>query len=274
VAGELSLAQAHDIVRAERACPGSEGRLVELTRTSAPGSAREAARKTVLEAMDVAELARHQRRARDAHHWRDELGMVRLDATLRPEFGVGIVNRLDAETDRLWRAGKQRGELEPRAAYAADALVALLSESGGTRPGLRAEVVFVTDGRAAHIIGGGPVPVSVAFQAAAQGAFVKILHHDGVKVDLVAHVGRHRPAVLRTVLELGPPPGFEGVVCAEPGCDKRYGLEWDHVDPVANGGLTSYDNLVARCWVHHQEKTERDRKAGLLKGAPRDRDPP
>ena len=39
------------------------------------------------------------------------------------------------------------------------------------------------------------------------------------------------------------PPGFDGVSCTEPGCNRRYGLEWDHVDPVAHNGLTSYENL-------------------------------
>lgn len=54
--------------------------------------------------------------------------------------------------------------------------------------------------------------------------------------------------------------------CVEDDCWKRYGLEWDHVDPVANGGVTSFDNLRPRCGPHHLQKTERDRKAGLLGG--------
>ena len=84
-----------------------------------------------------------------------------------------------------------------------------------------------------------------------------------MRIHTVAHFGRHIPAELRTALELGPPPGFDGVECVEEGCGRRYGLEWDHVDPVANGGPTSYDNLKARCWPHHRAKTERDRQAGL-----------
>jgi hypothetical protein len=52
-----------------------------------------------------------------------------------------------------------------------------------------------------------------------------------------------------------------------------YGLEWDHDDPVANDGLTSYENLVARCKPDHWAKTERDRKAGLLRPG-RKRAPP
>jgi hypothetical protein len=58
-------------------------------------------------------------------------------------------------------------------------------------------------------------------------------------------------------------------VCSEPGCDREYHLERDHIDPCANGGLTSYENLGTPCWPHHRHKTERDRKAGLLRGQPR-----
>jgi hypothetical protein len=38
------------------------------------------------------------------------------------------------------------------------------------------------------------------------------------------------------------------------------------VNPVGNGGLTTYDNMRGRCWDCHQKKTEADRRAGLLGG--------
>ena len=49
-------------------------------------------------------------------------------------------------------------------------------------------------------------------------------------------------------------------------CGRRYRLEWDHLDPVANNGPTSFKNLKGRCRPCHQAKTERDRKPGLLNG--------
>ena len=49
-------------------------------------------------------------------------------------------------------------------------------------------------------------------------------------------------------------------------CGKRRGIQRDHIDPVANGGPTAYDNLAGRCWECHQRKTEQDRRAGLLGG--------
>ena len=184
------------------------------------------------------------------------------------------MNRLERETDRLRRAADER---EPRAAHAADALVAMLRGGGpGRHPST--DLVVVCDlaayrrGHAhpdepCHILGGGPIPVAVA-RRLGHDAFVKAVLHDGVRIDTVVHYGRHIPAPLRTALELGSPPGFEGVECAEAGCGRRYGLEWDHVDPLAHNGPTSLDNLRARCWPHHRAKTERDRQAGLLGPSP------
>ena len=113
---------------------------------------------------------------------------------------------------------------------------------------------------------GGPVPVSVVREAAV-GAFVKVAVRDGRKLDTIVHYGRSIPAELRTALELGDPDRLDGAVCIEDGCDRRYGLEWDHDDPLAHGGATSYENLKARCKPDHWAKTERDRTAGLIAGS-------
>jgi hypothetical protein len=47
-------------------------------------------------------------------------------------------------------------------------------------------------------------------------------------------------------------PDFDGAVCAERGCGRRPGLEWDHDDPLAHGGPTSYANLKPRSWPDHK----------------------
>jgi 5-methylcytosine-specific restriction endonuclease McrA len=117
-------------------------------------------------------------------------------------------------------------------------------------------------GEPCHIVGGGPIPMSLVRELA-KDAFLKAVLHDGVNIHTVAHFGRHRPAVLQTALDLGAAPEFQGVTCAD--CDRRYHLEWDHVDPVANDGPTSLENLEPRCGPCHQAKTERDRKNGLLR---------
>ena len=78
------------------------------------------------------------------------------------------------------------------------------------------------------------------------------------------------------MLDLGPPPEFDGVVCTTDGCGRRLGVQWDHIDPVANGGVTSEQNLGPLCPPCHWEKTERDRAAGLLgpRAKPPKRGPP
>ena len=279
VSGELSLAQGAEIARTEAACPGTEAELVGLAKASSLQVLRDTARSRRHRAMDPGELHSRQQGARDLRHWRDELGMVGLAGALPPEVGIPFVNRLEAETNRIRRAARRQGSTEPRAAHAADALVALVAGNG--RPSAtRADLVVVWDRSAAaagddegqaHIVGGGPVPTSVA-RRLAERAFVKTVIHNGVRIETVKHHGRYIPAELRTALELGDPPGFDGLTCVD--CGKRYGIERDHVDPVANGGITSHDNMAGRCYECHQRKTDQDRQAGLLGGNGGAREPP
>ena len=242
---------------------------------------------TVSQAIDPEELSTQQHAAREFVHWKDDLGMIRIRGALPPSVGVSFVNRLDAETDRACRAAKREHRFESRAAHAADAFVRMLDGTGNGKA-RTADLVIVQDLRAyrrghahpgelSHIIGGGPIPVRVAREVA-KDAFLKVVLHDGVNIHTVKHFGRRRPVELNTALELGGPPDFDGVTCCELGCDRRYGLEWDHVDPVANHGPTSAENLTPRCWPHHQDKTARDRAAGLLNGKrkrrPKECEPP
>jgi hypothetical protein len=281
-AGELSLAQAHEVARTAAECPGSETELLGVAKTRGLKTLRDEGRKRRLGAIDPEDLHRRQHLARSFRHWRTDLGMVGFAGELPPEVGVPFVNRLDAETDRLRRQAKRQGSPEKRDAYAADALLRLVAGAGQGKAG-RADVVFVCDvaayrrghahpGEACHIVGGGPVPVSLIRDVAEDDAFVKAVLHDGTRIHTVVHYGRHIPAEVLTALELGAVPGFDGISCCETECDRH--LEWDHVDPAANWGPTSYDNLKPRCYPHHQEKTARDRQAGLLKGRSHGPDPP
>jgi hypothetical protein len=80
------------------------------------------------------------------------------------------------------------------------------------------------DGEPCHIVGGGPIPVSVAKELG-RDAFLKAVLHTGTEIHTIAHFGRRYPAVLRTALELGSAPDFNGNVCAAPGCDRLYHLQ-------------------------------------------------
>ncbi len=272
-AGQLSLAQAHEIATSPLQMIHAEHDLVDLARTSSLTAVRDAIRDRTLKGSDPAQLRECQRRQREFRHWRDRYGMVRLAVAFTPDVGIPIINRLEAEAERL-RALARRSKIdEPFSAQACDALAAMLTGSG-QGSAIRSELVLVCDINAyrrghahpdevCHIVGGGPVTVDQVRELS-EDAFVKAVLHDGVRIDTVKHFGRYMRAELRTALEVGAPPDFEGTVCVEPECGRRYGLEWDHVNPVANHGPTSYANLQPRCWPHHRDKTERDRAAGLL----------
>lgn len=262
--GEVSMAQANEIKKTEEACPGSEKEMVEIAKTNGLRKTKEKGKAKRLVAIDPKDLHDQQRAARFHRHWKDELGMTRYSGAMMPGDGVPFVNRLDAETDREFRKAYKEGRVEPRECYAADAFARLV-RGEGKGSSVRADVVFVCDVTtgASHIVGGGPVPMSEV-RAAAKDAFIKAVLHDGVKVDTIVHYGRKAPpAHLRTVLELGDPPEFNGVTCVD--CGRQFRTEWDHDDPVANGGPTCRSNFKPRCWQCHHAKTERDRLAGLLR---------
>ncbi len=274
-AGELSLAQAAELAKTEAECPGSEAELLNVAKNGSLKTLKEHGRKRRLGAIDPEDLHVRHHQARSFRHWRTDMGMVGFRGELPPEVGLPFVNRLDAETDRLYRQAKRAGNHEHREAHAADALVQLAAGSGKGKA-RSADLVIVCDLRAfrrghahaeelVHLVGGGPVPVSLVRELS-EDAFLKAVIHDGTRIETVAHFGRHIKAELLTALTLGAPPDFDGVSCAEAGCDRRYHLERDHVNPRGNHGPTSLANMQLLCWPHHQEKTARDRNAGLLRG--------
>jgi hypothetical protein len=276
LAGELSLLQAAEVVKTQSEAPGAEAELLAVARSSDLGQLRDKAREHRQANTDVADLHRQQVRARHFRHWRDRLGMTCFSGALPPETGVPLVNRLEVAAQRARRAVQNSGaERERFDAYAADALVAMATGQGPARAS-RADLVVVCDlfawrrghshpGEVCQVIGGGPIPVEVARELG-KDAFLKVVLHDGVAIHTVKHLGRHLPAELRTALDLGPVPELTGAQCVD--CASRFGLEYDHVNPVANHGETSYENLDARCWEDHKAKTERDRQAGLLGPSP------
>jgi 5-methylcytosine-specific restriction endonuclease McrA len=71
----------------------------------------------------------------------------------------------------------------------------------------------------------------------------------GTDITAVAHAGRTIPAALRTAVQARYP------TCAVAGCDVRHQLEIDHVLGLAQGGLTTYENLVRLCVWQHMLKT-------------------
>ncbi|HEX9374950.1 MAG TPA: HNH endonuclease, partial [Actinomycetota bacterium] len=120
----------------------------------------------------------------------------------------------------------------------------------------------VAEGEVCKIPGVGPVSPEVARQVA-QDAFLTGVISDGKDLRHMRRWTRNTPVEVRLALELGDPPAFDGIRCAD--CGNRFGTEIDHVEPHVALGPASTDNLEPRCWSCHQAKTARDRKAGKLR---------
>ena len=271
LAGEVSVSQAQEIVRCAAELAGAEKDLLDVARRGDLSDVREQVREKQLSSIPVGDLHRRQLAARRFRHWRDGMGMICFDGALPPETGIPFVSRLEREATHL-RNDARRNRCEERfEVHAADAFVAL-STGNGHGATIRSDLSIVCDlfawrrghaheGEPCHLIGGGPIPVELAKELS-KDAFFKIVLHDGKDVQRVQHVGRKCTAQLRTALDLGPVPAFNGRACVD--CGRTWGLQNDHVDPVAHTGPTSLENVKARCWTCHAEKTAYDRKAGLL----------
>lgn len=272
--GALSWRQAEEIAKTEAAVPGSHRQMADLAERSDLSALRAEGRGRRLRAIRPEDLDKKQKAAQSLRTWTNDFGNICGNFELAPVRGVAFLTRLQHETDRLFREALRAGRRPTREQLAAEALLSLVS-SGGTGSGVTELVVVVglrsllagtpQPGEPCHVIGGGPIPVPSVLDLA-EDAFIKAVLYDGTKIDTVVHYGRRRklPAVLRTALQLGAAPGFEGAVCARDGCGCRFGLQWDHRDPWANGGPTSLANLDLLCVADHIEKTKRDRAAGLL----------
>lgn len=273
LSGQISLAQASEITQAEAQTPGVERNLLTTARGEDLSKTRERSREEHQSRSKVEDLHRRQVRARSFHHWRDRQGMVCFRGALAPELGVPLVKRVEDAASRARRVARKAGSNDTWEQSLADGLVDICGPPAKSRrSGQNNELVIVCDlmawrrghahpGEVCQVIGGGPIPVSVA-QDFADDAFLKAVLHDGTSIHTIWHAGRRYTPELRTALDLGPIPEFTGRECAQ--CGQRWGLQYDHVDPVSNDGATSYDNIQALCWTDHQAKTARDRDAGLL----------
>jgi hypothetical protein len=277
LAGQISMPQAVELAQAEAEHPGAEQAVLDIARSGDLRQVKDGTRQYKQSHTSVEDLHAQQLAATDFRSWTDRLGMTRFAGALPPEWGVPLTRHLKRQALRLHRDARQTGQTNrPFPFYQAQALGELAAGSP-TEPEPRThrnvDLVIVCDlfawrrghthpGEVCHIIDGGPIPVEVAKELTSDDPFLKAVLHDGTNIHTVNHFGRHIPETLRTALDLGPLPAFTGRACDH--CGQRWGLEYDHIDPVANGGPTSYANLRGLCWDDHLEKTEQDRQAGLL----------
>ena len=131
--GKLTPSRAKLVTGAVRRNPQKEAELVrgaeaDTFRQLKDRCLRARAEGRRAEDADAAHAAVHA--ARRCRTWTDEEGAFRLDALLTPEAGASLLASLTRQSDRFFRASRTAGVHEPSEAYAADALVALVTGRG------------------------------------------------------------------------------------------------------------------------------------------------
>jgi hypothetical protein len=255
-AGKLSPTQAAEISSAAGADPAAETELLDAAESTSVKGLRDRCRqvRAGAEADDHA-WARRLHEQRRAHQWTDTDGAYRLEARLAPDAGARFDAAWNAHTDRIFRDARRAGVREPRAAYAADALVALAAE-GPCKP---VEVRVTVDNAAlarGHTEAGerceidrvGPVPVTTA-RALLDDASVAVMVCDGDDITAVTSPKRVIPMKLRRALEARYP------TCGVMTCANDQFLQIDHVVPLEAGGETNVHNTWRICPHHHFLKT-------------------
>ena len=130
--GELSGAQVAAVADAAVVDPGAEAALVDKALGSSLAELREHCGRTKASARPDAEARRkaiHDQRYLRA--WTDAEGAWNLRMRTNPEVGAVVMAAIEAVRDRLFRTARAQGRHEPSEAYAADALVALVTGAGG-----------------------------------------------------------------------------------------------------------------------------------------------
>jgi hypothetical protein len=254
--GRLSPTQAAEITSAAGADPAAESDLLDVAGSTSVKGLKDRCRQVRAGAeADDREWARRLHLGRRAHDWNDPEGFYRFEGRMAPDAGARFSSAWQAHIDRIFRDARRAGRHEPRAAYAADALVALASE-GPCKP---VEVRVTVDssalarghtepGERCEIDRAGPVPVTTA-RAMLDDASVAVLVRDGDDITAVTSPKRVIPVKLRRALEARYP------TCGVKTCANDHFLQIDHVVPLEDGGETNVHNTWRICSHHHFLKT-------------------
>ncbi|AKL73840.1 protein of unknown function DUF222/HNH endonuclease [Actinobacteria bacterium IMCC26256] len=265
--GTLSGTQAVEVARGAIVAPNTETQLLNLSKHVTVRDLRDASSRVVAAATDEAQRHKQVHKSRFLKSWRDPDGAFIVKGRMTVANGALVMAALKPIQDEIFKAARKSGAHERPEAYAADALMALCEKATNkqssesptktTRPqaviNIRVDIDALKRGHTEHgevceIAGVGPIPVSTATEYLGE-AFLKLLVVDGTDIRTIAHMGRALPAKLRTGVE------ERDRVCQVPTCDVTLGLEIDHIVPFAEGGPTTFENLVRLCKRHHLQKT-------------------
>jgi hypothetical protein len=202
-AGDLSEGQAAAVAEAATLDPASEHRLLETVRSSKSfKGVRDACREVSMRAVDDRAKAAWLHETRAMNVWSD--GHYRMDTRLAPDDGAWVHAALEAKTDELFRAARAAGQRESRAAYRADALVALLQHGPSKPPDVRVHVDqpaldrgYAQPGERCEIDGIGPVPVTVVRGMLDDARVVVVGHDQSGDITSISSMSRGIPIKLR-----------------------------------------------------------------------------
>ena len=271
LSGDLSGTQAVEVARGAIVAPNTETQLINLSKHATVRDLRDATSRVVAAATDEAQRHKQVHKSRYFKSWIDLDGSFNVRGRMTVANGALVMAALKPIQDEIFKAARKSGTHERPEAYAADALMALcekasnasskpahgVSETKTRRPNavmnIRVDIDALKRGHTGHgeiceIAGVGPIPVATATEYLGE-AFLKLLVMDGTDIRTIAHMGRALPAKLRTGVE------ERDRVCQVPTCDMTLGLEIDHIVPFAEGGPTTFENLVRLCKRHHLQKT-------------------
>ncbi|HYH50908.1 MAG TPA: DUF222 domain-containing protein, partial [Acidimicrobiia bacterium] len=177
--------------------------------------------------------------------------------------GAAFLAAIEERKAKHLKAARRDGRREPFDAYAADALVELVTEDrggdGGRRTRPRSMVIVhvayeaitrgaLADGEVCEIAGVGPIPLDVV-RSLATDSILRVLVTKGGQPIAVTPGVRTIPRALRLLLEA------RDRTCVVPGCDVKLGRQVDHRKPFAQLGPTDLENCGLLCKVHHDMKT-------------------
>ena len=135
--GKLSRSKAKAIAGAVKVNPGSEDELVSTAETDTARQTRDRCQRAKAQGRSRQdEKARYDaiHQERSCRTWTDlETGAFRLDARLTPDAGAALLASLRQESDRVFHRARRAGVKESPDAYAADALVNLVTGGRGSQ---------------------------------------------------------------------------------------------------------------------------------------------
>lgn len=191
---------------------------------------------------DPDEIDRRHHRERSVS-WRTEPdGMVAITARLPPEEAAAVIAVVDREVMAA-RAPAGASLRQQRA----DALVRTATSGGGA---VTAEVVIHVRGDEPCRLADGTPLSDHAVAGLLDDAFVSLLLYDAARRPIDASPRRRSPTRRqRRVLDERHP------TCARPGCAAAVLLQYDHVEPYTQGGLTVLANLRRLCGPHNRARS-------------------